>query len=311
VVVWDARSGAEVRRIAAPDETPLLAWSGDGATLALVAHDEGQSQVRLWRPLADEAPVPLTRVPGALAALVFAADGGSLVGWSRGRLARWTLPGGEVRVQGMADTRVSDLVISADGGTIGAGGVQAARCLAGACEVGVLHVFDGASLLPIGPVLSTIHPSLRVPAIGPAGEVAVVLRPGGRGLVGELWRLDAPSLFEEACALAGGDLTPGEWAHHVGERAQFVVCEPAATGPEPPPTRQRGLGGGIGERAVASPPQLKEPSLRNVLKQEPSKARKIRDPLRDDHKLEPRPIADFPTAPDLELDPKKAPKKAP
>jgi WD40 repeat protein len=262
IFVWDARTGEEVRALTPEARgSSALAWSPDGSTLASAGclAGCGSSRVQLWRPAQGGAPVAaLAEVPGGLTALEFAPDGASLIGASWQHLARWALPGGQVATYGMDDTKVSDLVFAGDGSAFLAVGTQQSRCLEGPCDMGVLHLFAGASLRAIGPTMRTMFPRLDVPAIGRAGEFAVVLRPDAGGRAdGELWRLDVAALVEEACALAGGrEPTDAEWRRYLGDRARFAVC---GSTERPSETRRVASKPPRGQRKVADTPVADTP----------------------------------------------------
>jgi WD40 repeat protein len=135
VTLWDATVGKELSHFEVNDIVNCLAFSPDGAVLVAGTGDRYKSssgQIRRWQVVSGEELSPLVEDTGAVTALRFAPDGGSLASWSAhntthdhisGELKLWdTATGQPRRLLQQYMGGVSAISFSPDGRTVASGG---------------------------------------------------------------------------------------------------------------------------------------------------------------------------------------------
>jgi hypothetical protein len=222
LVVWDARTGAALRRVGASDDpggvTPP-AWRPGGAGLAsavCVARDSSCREARLWTWDLVAAPARAAwGVPGRVEALSFRADGGALVGAASGGLARWDGAGAPVYERD-GRTGFDSVAHAPDGRWLAAAG----GCNLAVCSGGAAQLRDAATLRALGlPLVDPLATSTQVLAVAPEH---VVLR---SNLDVRVWDVGLARLRRSACELAGRTMTADERARYLGAHAELRVCE--------------------------------------------------------------------------------------
>ena len=93
---------------------------------------------------------------------------------------------------------------------------------------GTVHLYDAATWTRVG----------SIPAEGTVPEETAFLHPDGRSLVANNhygvveWTLEPETLAEEACALAGRNLTRAEWATYFADEAYRRPARSSRSAPE-------------------------------------------------------------------------------
>ena len=207
---YDAETGERLLDVAATFPSPVSALSADGALVRLI--DAGTGPV-LEADLDAEDPEPQHVSDGANSAVATAIGlgGARTTGYVDGSVAVGGEPAGNFGFQ-LASTP-SSLGFAADGSSL----VAAARD-------GTVVVWDVGAAGEVA--------RLRVRDLG-SEPLAAAFRPAGEPVVAvaavdgslTLWRVGVDAALEEACKVAGRNLTEPEWRGYVGSiRPRTATC---------------------------------------------------------------------------------------
>jgi WD40 repeat protein len=97
------------------------------------------------------------------------------------------------------------------------------RTLATSDNEGAVVLWDVASQQAIGPALPGLPDAPTTARFAPDGARLFALSDAGRAI---RWEVDPELWLQQACALAGGGLTPEQWAELVPEQDYVSVCPP-------------------------------------------------------------------------------------
>ena len=95
------------------------------------------------------------------------------------------------------------------------------RTLATSDDDGAVALWDVASQEPIGQPLPGLPDAQTTARFAPDGDRLFALSDAGRAI---RWEVDPEVWLQQACALAGGGLTPEQWAEFVPDQDYISVC---------------------------------------------------------------------------------------
>jgi WD40 repeat protein len=193
---WPSAPGDLVTAVAyLPGDQIVIAWAGPRPRLAIF--DAGSGRLR------NEQPISAT-----IHSLEVGPTDDVLVGGGQdGAVERWQLPALQPLPGWRLDVgTVVELAVADDGSVLAAG-------LDGTVEL--VNATGGS----VGVPLSLGTRVFPVSFAGDPGEAILTTSHGVRLLI-----LDPDRWLERACAVAGRELTPAEWAAHVGDEAPHPTC---------------------------------------------------------------------------------------
>jgi WD40 repeat protein/DNA-binding SARP family transcriptional activator len=220
VRIWDLE-GRELigRPLHLPPRVKGLAFSPDGSQLAIAfgARNTGAAtgggdpdgvEVRDVRSDERLATLPADEV-GSVA---FSPDGRLLAGGQlAGNVLLWATDGwGRVGAPLASGGESPSVAFSPDG-----------RTLATSDNDGAVSLWDVESQDPIGPPLPGLPEARTTARFAPDGARLFALSDTGRAI---RWEVDPELWLRQACALAGGGLTPEQWAELVPEQDYVSAC---------------------------------------------------------------------------------------
>jgi WD40 repeat protein len=155
-----------------------------------------------------------TLVANEVGSVAFSPDGGLLAGGEiDGNVLLWATDGwGRVGAPLVSSGRALSVTFSPDG-----------RTLATSDNEGAVVLWDVASQQAIGPALPGLPDAPTTARFAPDGARLFALSDAGRAI---RWEVDPELWLQQACALAGGGLTPEQWAELVPEQDYVSVCPP-------------------------------------------------------------------------------------
>jgi WD40 repeat protein/DNA-binding SARP family transcriptional activator len=196
-----------------------LAFSSDGSQLAIAFGARGTGAVT-GPGDPDGVEVRDVRSDETLATLradevgsvAFSPDGSLLAGGQLdGNVHLWATDGwGRVGAPLVSGGRAPSVTFSPDG-----------RTLALSDNEGAVALWDVASRQPIGPPLPGLPEARTTARFAPDGARLFAVTDTGRAI---RWEVDPEVWLQQACALAGGGLTPEQWAELVPEQDYRSVC---------------------------------------------------------------------------------------
>jgi WD40 repeat protein len=226
VRIWDVGRRELLRApLRLPPDVLALAFSPDGSQLAIpfgAGPDEGPDGVEILDVASGERVARLSP-EGEVQSVAFSPDGGLLAGGMvEGGALLWTTDGW-AQVGGplaRQNTETLEVEFSPDGQT-----------LATSRSDHSVALWDVASQEPIGPPLgkSWGEDAAVTARFTPDGARLFALSDPGEGSASNRWpatrwEVDPELWLQRACAVAGGGLTPEQWAGLVPEQDYTSVC---------------------------------------------------------------------------------------
>jgi WD40 repeat protein len=196
-----------------------LAFSPDGSRLAITfgarntggAAGEGDPDGVEVRDVRSDETLATLR-GDEVGSVAFSPDGSLLAGGELdGNVLLWAADGwGRVGAPLVSGGESPSVAFSPDGGT-----------LATSNNDGAVALWDVASQQPIGPALPGLPDAQTTARFTPDGDRLFAVSDAGRAI---RWEVDPELWLQQACALAGGGLTPEQWAELVPEQDYVSTC---------------------------------------------------------------------------------------
>ena len=255
VTIRDVRSHAVVRRLRLPAPVDTVAFSPDGALLAVRYTREGTAESTVEvRALRSKARVYVKTVAGeGPGDLAFTRDGRVLVASACcATVVAWDARSGEQRLRVPASEQARIFALSPDSRVVAAGSADgrvrlwdlrtgrprgAATKVAGA-DIYQLAISPDGRLLAVGAYdgMAAVWDLRTRTRLGESFPVFaglapnVAFKPDGRLIVGEYvsaieWPLDRPTLQRFACRIAGRDITRAEWEDVLPNQPYRRICD--------------------------------------------------------------------------------------
>ena len=215
--IWELDERSLIRRPLHLPQVRGLAFSPDGSRLAIAFGSP-------WRPAGTRDPdgveVLDVRNDETLATLradevgsvAFSPDGSLLAGGELdGDVLLWATDGwGRVGAPLASGGEAPSVAFSPDG-----------RTLATSDDRGAVALWDVASQQAVGPPLPGLPDARTTARFTPDGDRLFAVSETGRAI---RWEVDPELWLQRACALAGGGLTPEQWAELVPEQDYVSAC---------------------------------------------------------------------------------------
>ncbi|MDC0723425.1 WD40 repeat domain-containing serine/threonine-protein kinase [Nannocystis bainbridge] len=211
-------AGATVRKASLQGHAgPVRALAVDGELLASAGDDAVARVWSLARP--EAAPIVLRGHAGSIGQVQLRPDGlAALTASTDGTACEWPLDGGEpVTLRGHTDA-VWIAAYSPDGAAILTASADGSARLWSRRPEGLV-----ALRLPHTPAAGPGEHDRRLWSGGFSSDGALVVTAGADGLA-RVFPATLAGRLAEACARAGRDLTPAEWAHDFGDRLYVKTC---------------------------------------------------------------------------------------
>jgi WD40 repeat protein/DNA-binding SARP family transcriptional activator len=221
VRIWDLQERKPIGRpLHLPPQVRGLAFSPDGSRLAIAfglqVSDPGGSSggdpdgVKVLDVRSGETLATLRG--NEVGSVAFSPDGGLLAaGELDGSVLLWATDGwGRVAGSLASGGESPSVAFSPDG-----------RTLATSDDGGAVALWDVESQQPIGTPLPGLPKTRTTALFAPDGARLFALSDSGRAI---RWEVDPELWLHQACALAGGGLTPKQWAELVPEQDYRPVC---------------------------------------------------------------------------------------
>jgi WD40 repeat protein len=187
-----------------------LAFSPDGRLLAVTTPD--------GRDLIVDASTAQTRqtlrpIGGEAGSLAFAPDGTLATGTLSGILQLWNPITGAHIANPLPVTAgpVSSIAFDSTG----------QRFATTASQDGTVKLFNTSTLQPEGATLNTDERGASTATFEPRGNSLLVINDHGNGFT---WPTSLANWEQHACAIAGRNLTPGEWSRYLPGQRYAPVC---------------------------------------------------------------------------------------
>jgi WD40 repeat protein len=216
VRIWDLDERSLVRRPLHLPQVRRLAFSPDGSRLAIAfgfrdpAGDPDPDGVKIVDVRSDETLATLRG--DEVGAVAFSPDGSLLAGGELdGDVLLWAADGwGRVGAPLASGGEAPSVAFSPDG-----------RTLATSDDRGAVALWDVASQQAVGPPLPGLPNARTTARFTPDGDRLFAVSETGRAI---RWEVDPDLWLQQACALAGGGLTPEQWAELVPEQDYVSAC---------------------------------------------------------------------------------------
>ena len=216
VRIWELDERSLIRE---PLRLPLvsgLAFSPDGKRLAIAFGFRGPAGtpdpdgVKVLDVRSDETAATLRA--DEVGSVAFSPDGSLLAGSQLdGTVLLWAADGwGRVGAPLASGGEAPSVTFSPDG-----------RTLATSDARGAVALWDVASQQAVGPPLPGLPDAPTTARFTPDGDRLFAVSESGRGI---RWEVDADLWLQRACTLAGGGLTPEQWAELVPEQDYVSAC---------------------------------------------------------------------------------------
>jgi WD40 repeat protein len=213
VRVWELDERSLVRRPPRLPQVRGLAFSPDGSRLAIAFGarlSPGPAGVEILAVRNDET---LAKLHGdEVGSVAFSPDGSLLAGGELdGDVLLWATDGwGRVGAPLASGGEAPSVAFSPDG-----------RTLATSDDRGAVALWDVASQQAVGPPLPGLPNARTTARFTPDGDRLFAVSETGRAI---RWEVDPDLWLQQACALAGGGLTPEQWAELVPEQDYVSAC---------------------------------------------------------------------------------------
>ncbi len=230
VTLWDPRAdpgAAATTEIPVRGGFPLgVAWSPDGATIAVIAENNLVHLLDAHGEHAEQGE-PLESVDAPFLAVAFSPDGRRLAtGTTAGVLQQWSVATHEAVGPALEDHAgpIGGVAYSPDGTTLVATTLGFSRSRLWQADTGAAigeELIGGRTPFTFSTFELTHYQGSR-PAFSPDGRAVAI--PAFDGTIA-VWDLDPGRWLEAACSLVARDLTRAEWEQYLGGLAYRSTCD--------------------------------------------------------------------------------------